>query len=215
MESTSQSKVWSAKQATIVAAVSFVIGLPIGYVAHGPSVAQANAPVPTAIVSAPAAQPEAVAPPISTENVTAEQLQAASKQAAVPLEEQLKKNPKDFKLLVQAGEMYYHHGAYSDAGSYYKRALEVKDDVIVRNQYASSLFYLGDADGALQQYGKVLDKSPKNDIALFNSGMIRYKAKKDFAGAIKSWQTLLKDYPNHPQREKVQSLIDKVSKEKA
>ena len=214
MESNSQSKVWTVKQASIVAIFCFAIGLPIGFVAHGPTVARASAPVPTAIVP-PAPQPEAIAPPISTPNPTAEQLQAASKQAAVPLEEQLKKHPKDFKLLVQAGEMYYHHGAYADAGAYYKRALEVKDDVALRNQYASTLFYQGDADGALLQYGKVLDKNPKNDIALFNSGMIRYKSKKDAAGAVKAWETLLKDYPNHPQRERVQSLIDKASKEKA
>ena len=217
MESTSQSKVWTAKQATIVATFCFLIGLPIGYLANAPAVAKANAPAPTALAmpAAQPAQPEAIAPPISSENVTPEQLQAASKQAAVPLEEQLKKNPKDFKLLVQAGEMYYHHGAYAEAGAYYKRALAVKDEVVVRNQYASTLFYQGDADGALQQYAKVLEKNPKNEIALFNTGMIRYKSKKDFDGAIKSWQTLLKDYPNHPQRDKVQSLIDKASKEKA
>jgi len=50
------------------------------------------------------------------------------------LEDQLKKNPKDFTLLVQAGEMYYHHGAFTDAATYYKRALAVKDNPLVRNQ---------------------------------------------------------------------------------
>jgi cytochrome c-type biogenesis protein CcmH/NrfG len=43
--------------------------------------------------------------------------------------------------------------------------------------------------------------------------MIRYKAKKDAKGAIEMWQTLLKDYPNHPQKARVQSLIDQASKQ--
>ncbi len=215
------SSTWSIQQASLVAAFCFVLGIAIGFVAHGPNVAHANAPVAvasTADAMPPNAMPpEAanapIAPPISNPNPSPEQLKAAGKQAAGSLVDQLKKNPKDFKLLVQAGEMYYHHGAFADAASYYKRALEVQDNPLVRNQYASTLYYQNDADGALQQYGRVLAKSPKNEVALFNTGMIRLKAKKDPKGAIESWQTLLKDYPNHPQKARVQSLIDQAAKQ--
>jgi cytochrome c-type biogenesis protein CcmH/NrfG len=221
MNSNTPSKTWSLLQASLFAAFCFALGIAIGFVAHGPNVAQANAPV---VVATPAdamppnaMPPEAgnaaIAPPISNPNPSPEDLKAASKKAAGSLEDQLKKNPKDFKLLVQAGEMYYHHGAFADAASYYKRALDVQDNPLVRNQFASTLYYQGDADGALQQYSKVLAKSPKNEVALFNIGMIRFKAKKDPKGAIQSWQTLLKDYPNHPQKDKVQSLIDQASKQ--
>lgn len=211
MDSKSQPSFWTVKQATITASICFVVGVAIGYIGHGPNVAHANAPVPVA-VSAPAVAPgpQAIAPPISNPNPTPQQLIAASKQAAMPLQEQLKKNPKDFNLLVQAGEMYYHHGAFADAASFYKRALEVKDNPAVRNQYASTLYYQGDADGALKQYGLVLNKDTKNEIALFNTGMIRFKSKNDAKGAIESWETLLKDYPNHPKRAQVQSLIDQA-----
>ena len=211
MDSKPQSTLWTVKQATITASICFVVGVAMGYIGHGPNVVRANAPAPVAI-STPAAAPgpEATAPPISNPNPSPEQLRAASKQAAMPLQEQLKKNPKDFTLLVQAGEMYYHHGAYADAASFYKRALEVKDNPAVRNQYASTLFYQGDADGALKQYSLVLDKDSKNEIALFNTGVIRLKSKNDAKGAIESWQTLLKDYPNHPKRAQVQSLIDQA-----
>ena len=210
---------WSLLQASLFAAVCFAIGIAIGFVAHGPNVAHANAPVPPAVAAPAKAMPpaaaaaEAIAPPISNPNPSPEELKAAGKQAAGSLVDQLKKNPKDFKLLVQAGEMYYHHQAFADAASYYKRALEVQDNPLVRNQYASTLYYQGDADGALQQYGKVLAKNPKNEVALFNTGMIRLKAKKDAKGAIEMWQTLLKDYPNHPQKDKVQGLIDQASKQ--
>jgi cytochrome c-type biogenesis protein CcmH/NrfG len=211
MDSNRQSSRWTVKQATITAVICFVVGVAIGYIGHGPTVARANAPVPTA-VSAPTEMPpsQAIAPPLANPNPTPEQLKAASKQAAMPLQEQLKKNPKDFTLLVQAGEMYYHHGAFADAASFYKRALDVNDNPAVRNQYASTLFYLGDADGALKQYSQVLAKDSKNEIALFNTGMIRLKSKNDSKGAIESWETLLRDYPNHPKRAQVQSLIDQI-----
>jgi cytochrome c-type biogenesis protein CcmH/NrfG len=217
MNPNTPSKTWSIQQASIIAAFCFVLGIGIGFVAHGPNVAKATAPAPMAAAMPeampPTAAPEAIAPPISTPNPTPEQLKAAGKQAAGSLVDQLKQNPKDFKLLVQAGEMYYHHGAFADAASYYKRALDVQDNPLVRNQYASTLYYQGDADGALQQYSKVLTKNPKNEVALFNVGMVRLKAKKDAKGAIESWQTLLKDYPNHPQKAKVQSLIDQAAKQ--
>ena len=137
-------------------------------------------------------------------------MKAASAQAALPVLERLKSNPRNFKLLVEAGEMYYHHGTYAEAAAYYRRALAVQDNLAVRNQYASALFYQGDADAALRQYGKVLKASPTNDIALFNSGMIKFKAKNDAKGAIELWQKLLEAYPNHPQRERVHKMIEQA-----
>jgi cytochrome c-type biogenesis protein CcmH/NrfG len=216
MDSKSQSNLWTVQQAIITATICFAVGVAIGYIGHGPNVARANAPARVA-VSAPAEAvgPQAIAPPISNPNPSPEQLMAASKQAAMPLQEQLKKHPKDFTLLVQAGEMYYHHGAFADAASFYKRALDVKDDPAIRNQYASTFYYQGDADGALKQYNLVLEKDAKNAIALLNTGMIRYKAKKDPKGAIESWQSFLKNYPNDPRGAKVQTLIEEASKAKA
>lgn len=214
-----QSSVWTVKQASITAALCFAIGVGIGFVAHGPAVPKVSASTaaPMMAASMPPSVPEStsIAPPISTPNPTPDQLKAASRQATVPVLEQLQKDPKNFKLLVQVAERYYHHGAFADATPYYKRALDVEDNPLVRNQYASTLYYQGDADGALAQYGRVLDKLPTNDVALFNVGMIRLKAKKDPKGAVESWNKLLKAYPNHPQREKVQSLIDRASKQSA
>jgi cytochrome c-type biogenesis protein CcmH/NrfG len=216
MDSKSQSSNWTVKQAAIIATCCFVLGVAIGFMAHGPNAAPKPAPVPVAESMPsmpPAAAQEAMAPPISTDTPSPEQLKAAGKKATMPLMEQLQKNPKDFKLLVQVGEMYYHHGAFADAGSFYKRALDVKDSVPVRNQYASTFYFQGDADAALQQYDRVLKQDAKNEVALFNSGMVHYKLKKDPKGAIQLWQTLLKDYPNHPHRAQVQSLIDQASKQ--
>ena len=140
-------------------------------------------------------------------------MKEASAKAAGTVLERLKSNPKNFELLVAAGEMYFNHKSYPEAAAYYERALDVKDQAAVRNRYASTLFYAGDADGALKQYAKVLEKDPRNDIALFNQGMIRLKAKNDRTGAIDSWTKLLAAFPNHPHRDQVQKMIDDASKQ--
>jgi tetratricopeptide (TPR) repeat protein len=211
---TTQSNRWTVQQASLTAALCFVVGGAIGFVAHGPAAPVTVAKAPAAM-AASAPEPSSMAPPISTPAPSPEQLKAAGSKAAIPVLDQLKKEPKNFKLLVQAGEMYFHHGAFAEASGYYKRALEVEDNPLVRNQYANALFNQGDADGALKQYGQVLEKKPTNDIALFNIGMIRFTAKKDSKGAVESWQKLLKAYPDHPQRERVQALIDKAQKQQS
>jgi len=213
MTPNAQASSWTVKQAVVTAAICFAIGIAVGFVAHGPKTVKTVAAATMMNATAPA--PSTIAPAISTPNPTPDQLKAASAQAAVPVLERLQKDPKNFKLLVQAGEMYYHHGAYADAASFYERALAAEDNPAVRNQYASALFYQGKADAALQQYDRVLKTSPTNDIALFNSGMVRLKAKNDPKGAIQSWERLLKAYPNHPQRQQVQSLIDKAAQQQS
>lgn len=215
MTSSQQAASWSAKNAYILACICLAIGIVSGFIAHGP-VKPEVAPTPVAVEQPEAVQPgaeAAIAPPVSTPDPSPEQLQAASNQAAMPVLEMLKKDPKNFKLLVAAGEMYYHHGAYDKACGFYERALKVEDNVLVRNQYASALFYEGKADAAIQQYEQVLKKVPTNDVALFNDGMIRMEAKQDKKTAVVLWKKLLAAHPDHPQKERVQHLIDTVSKE--
>lgn len=210
---TSTATGWTAKQAYGMAILCLVVGIVLGYLVHGPVAAapQQNAAVATSPV-APA--PALIAPPESNPQPISAEMKAASTQAATPVLERLRSNPKDFKLLVVAGEMYYHHGAYAEAARYYVRALAVQDNIAVRNQYASALFYQGDADGALRQYAKVLKTNPTNDVALFNSGMIKFTAKNDAKDAVEFWQKLLQAYPNHPQRDRVQKMIDRASQSK-
>lgn len=208
MSTDCQTNFWTAKQAYITALICLVLGIAVGYLARGPSLPAAST---HAAISPPAmGKPAAMAPPLN-EQLSPAEMKAASKQAATAVLERLKTDPSNFKLLVEAGEMYYHHGAYAEAATYYARALEVQDNIPVRNQYARALFYYGDADGALRQYATVLKTNPTNDIALFNSGMIKLKAKGDANGAVELWRKLLAAYPNHPQRDRVQEMIERAS----
>jgi cytochrome c-type biogenesis protein CcmH/NrfG len=61
--------------------------------------------------------------------------------------------------------------------------------------------------GALSQLNQVLKEKPKDVNALFNLGMIEYRGKNDAAGAIATWERLLKNNPNLDRKTIVQQLI--------
>lgn len=210
MTSATEETGWTSKQAYGMAIICLVIGVVLGFLLHGPATPEWHS---ISAASAPSVTRPVLPPPSKPQPSPAE-MKVASAQAAAPVLERLKSNPSDFKLLVEAGEMYYQHGAYAEAAGYYERALVLQDKVILRNQYASALFYMGDTDGALQQYANVLKVDPTNDVALFNSAMIKYKANNDAKGALELWEKLLKTHPNHLQRDEVEKMIDLASHSK-
>jgi tetratricopeptide (TPR) repeat protein len=201
---------WTTTQAYLMGVICLALGVAVGFLMRGSATAATitNHPA-TRPIAQP--QPTVIAPPLSNPQPSPAEMKNASAQAAMPILARLEAKPKDFKLLLQAGEMYYQHGAYAEAAGYYDRALAVQDNAAVRNQYASALFYQGDADGALREYANVLQAQPANDIALFNSGMVKYRAKNDAKGAVELWQKLLNTNPNHPQRDRIQKMIDKAA----
>jgi cytochrome c-type biogenesis protein CcmH/NrfG len=72
---------------------------------------------------------------------------------------------------------------------------------------ASCLYYSGDVDGALARLNQNLKYDPKDANSLFNLGMIRYRGKKDPAGAIAAWQELLRANPNLDRKPAVEKMI--------
>ncbi len=200
---------WTNRQVFATAAICLALGVTLGFLLHGP---RAQNQVRAGTLSSQGGRTWPTLPPSANPQPTPAERTTVSSQAAGPILESLKSNPRDFKLLVMAGEIYYRHGAYAEAASYYKRALAVKDSSMLRNQYANALFKNGEVDTALQQYAQVLKADPTNDVALFNSGVIKLQSKNDSKGAVRMWKKLLDVYPNHPHRDEVQDMIDGASR---
>jgi tetratricopeptide (TPR) repeat protein len=127
-----------------------------------------------------------------------------------PVFEKLKSDPNNIELLAQAGNVEMKGNDPKSAAGYYERALKVKDDLDIRTNLANAYFRAGDADQSLAELAKVLKADPKNDKALYNTGVVKLMGKNDPKGAIASWQTLLKYYPNHPHKAQVQEMIKRV-----
>jgi cytochrome c-type biogenesis protein CcmH/NrfG len=140
--------------------------------------------------------------------LTFEQMKQRADMQASTLIEKSKSEPKNVGLLVAIAGIYQVDHQFTEAASYYDRALESDPtNVPARTELASCLYYSGGTDGALSQLNKVLKDNPGDINALFNLGVIRYQGKNDPAGAVTAWQKLLQTNPNLERKPLVEQLI--------
>lgn len=188
---------WTAREAYLLAMVTLFVGLIAGYLFHGSSAPSTTAAAPTAS-SAPAA-PESLQSP--------EQL----KVMVQPMLDAARANPADPKPLIEVGNAYYDHRFYPQAIEYYQKALALKpDDVNVRTDMGTAMWYSGSPKEAVAEFEKSLKIDPNHAQTLFNMGIVKLDGLKDRAGAIAAWQRLLETNPNYPDRQKVQELMQKA-----
>ena len=201
-------RTWSTEHVFFVAVGCLFLGIFAGYFLRG------NTPAPAAdvaqqSVSAPAAQ-------ANNDQQTAEQLAKAAAQQAAPLVARLKDDPKNVQLLNEVGNIYYDAKQYAQAISYYKQSLAVHPgDSDVRTDMGTAYFYSGDPDSAITELNTVLKSTPDHANALFNLGIVKWQGKSDPAGAAEAWDRLLKLHPDHPQRQKIESLLAEVRQQRA
>lgn len=193
---------WQAKQVYLMAAVCLVVGLIVGYLLRGSS--SSGLPATTSTSAAPTVNKSVGQMP------SLEQMKHMADKQAEPLLTQLKDKPNDPALLVQIGDVYKSAHQFKEAADYYGKSLEANpNDVAVRTDMASCLFYSGDPDRALAQLEQSLQYDPADANTLFNLGVIKLRGKKDVKGALVAWQQLLDKNPKLDARKKteVQKLI--------
>lgn len=197
-------------QVYLMAGLSLLIGLAIGYVLHAgqqqpgaqpPAQNQSLAPTP-APVTPPAKQP------------TLDDFHKMADSQAAPLLNKLKSDPKNSKVLEQVGATYYAGHQFKSAAEYYGKAAQADPrNTALRVKLAGALFQSGNPNGAITQLNQVLEQEPNNPNALFNLGAIKLSAKKDPKGALSAWTQLLKTNPqlDPAHKAQVESLIDKLN----
>ncbi len=193
-----------AKQVYAAAGSCLVIGLAIGYFFLGshatPRIARSHsaASAPNAVATYNGAHPQ----------LTIEQMKQMADVQASSLIEKSKSEAKNAGLLVQIAGIYQASHQFKEAAAYFEKALSIDPkNASARTEMASCLYYSGDADGAVAQLNQVLKSNPKDANALFNIGMIKYRGKKDPAGALAAWQQLLKTNPNLDRKPVVEQMI--------
>jgi len=209
VEPKSTASAWPSKQVYTMAAVCLVVGLALGYLFRGsqsPAAAVPAQPQPSNAANGMTAGAHPQMP-------TLEQMKQMADKKAAPLLEKLKSDPNNTELLNQAGNIYEATHQFQEAIVYYDRALKVDPkNVAIRTEMASSMFYNGDVDGAIDQLQQALRYDPKDANSLFNLGMIKWQGKQDAKGALAAWQELLKSNPQLADDKKtsVQKLIADV-----
>lgn len=191
---------WPAPQAYILAAITLLIGIAVGYLLRGSG---SESPTPSATASTSTAAPSSLSLPGSASVPTAVNVQ--------PLLTQLQSRPNDPALLTDIANAYYDGQQYAQAIEYYQRALKLRPaDVNVRTDMATAMWYSGNADGALQQFEQSLKYQPNHAQTLFNMGIVKWQGKNDGQAALQLWEKLLATNPNYPDRQKVLDMMQKV-----
>ena len=187
----SESSPWT--RVYLKAAICLVVGLAVGYLLRG-SRSSASSVLPAASVAKSSVRAGAMGAR-EMPGGAGHMQQMADKQAA-PLLERLKSDPNNSALLIQVGGIYHTTHQFKQAAEYYDKALQVDPkNVAIRTKLASSLFRMGDADGAIVQLNQALSYDPKDANALFDLGVVKLNGKQDGKGALAAWQRLLKSNP--------------------
>ena len=195
-------KLWTSKEAYLLAAFCLLLGVALGYLFRG-SASPAATPV-----AASTATPQGSSFQKQQSDPNA---QAALAQAAAPLLEVVNKDPNDFDSLVKLGNLYYDGQQFPNAIQYYERALAIHpDNPDVRTDMGTAYWYTGNAEKALAAMETSLKYRPGHPQTLFNLGWVRWQGKQDPKGAIEAWQQLLKANPDYPQRQQVEQYIAKA-----
>jgi len=198
---------WTAREAYLLAAVCLLVGIVVGYVFRGSSPAVPNV--------ASAASPSAGAPPVAGNQAPSHSPETV-KLMAEPLLAALKVDPKNFKTLVDLGNLYYDNHVYNDAIGYYTRALELKpEDHNVRTDLGTAHWYSGQPQKAIVEYERALKSQPAYGPTLMNLGVVRMEGLKDARGAIAAWEQLLKSNPDYPDKARVLEMISRAKDQKS
>ena len=132
-------------------------------------------------------------------------------QAVAPLLATLKTSPDDFNTIVQVANLYYDGQQYPEAVKYYQLAVKSQPtNADLLTDLGTSIWYTGDADGAIAEFQTALKYRPDHPGTLFNLGIVRWQGKLDPKGAVQAWEELLRRNPNFPQKQQVQEYIERA-----
>ena len=145
-------------------------------------------------------------------------------QDAQMMEAALKSDPGNAGLLVQLGNLYYDWGEeevskkgelaqplekWTKAVHYYKQALDVEPgNVNVRVDMANLLRYTGDVDEALGHYRTAIKQDPKHPQARINLVLALGQLKKDYKGAVREYDALMKAIPEQAANTALKQEVD-------
>jgi cytochrome c-type biogenesis protein CcmH/NrfG len=195
-------QLWKPAVVYGMASACLLLGLAAGYLLRGSgSTAKATTTANSGVATSPASSPQGQMP-------TLDQMKHMADKQVAPLVEKLQNDPKNKDVLLRVAYFYKSAHQFKEAASYFNQALHLDEkNVAVRTELASCLYYDGDVDGALAQLEQSVKLSPKDANSLFNLGMIRWKGKKDAAGAIRAWQQLLASNPKLDRKPIVERMI--------
>lgn len=124
--------------------------------------------------------------------------------------ERVKAEPENAALNVQAGNILFDSGRFSEAIPYYQKALSREPnnpDVMV--DLGVCYFNLEDYRKAQEQFERALKIDPRHINALYNMGVVSVQFK-EINKLIEYWGMLREVAPNSPQAQRAQMILNEL-----
>jgi len=128
----------------------------------------------------------------------------------------LAEDPHNRAAIIALANAYYDSGNWRQAIQYYERALALDPhDPDILTDLGTSYRNSGNSDRAFQYYQQALHQNPDHLNARYNLGIVYAYDRKDFTGAIREWEYLLRVAPTFPHAAKMRETIASFKKKLA
>jgi cytochrome c-type biogenesis protein CcmH/NrfG len=163
--------------------------------------------------------PVPAAAPVQQSSAAPASGQAGGRQAPVldqarvdQLTATLKSNPQDTTALVQLANVYFDAERFTDAISWYEKALALDPkNPDVSTDLGVSYYYTNRTDEALKRFEESLKINPKHTKTLLNKGIVLAFGKEDLKGAAAEWQKVVDLAPGTPEGEAAKRALEGVA----
>jgi tetratricopeptide (TPR) repeat protein len=161
--------------------------------------------------AAPRTPPPAAA--ASSEQAPAGQRTAAplDESRAAALKRSAEENPRDPRVRIELGNLYFDSERFDEAVRWYDDALKIEPgNVSASTDLGISYYYMNQPDRALKQFERSLEIDPLHTKTLLNVGIVRAYGKNDLDGAVKAWQRVVEIGPDSPEGKVARQALDAV-----
>jgi cytochrome c-type biogenesis protein CcmH/NrfG len=134
--------------------------------------------------------------PSTTANGQAQSQNDETKQAIINLEAEVTANPENFQNWISLGHLYYDSNKPEKAIGAYTKSLEFHSgDSNLLTDLGVMYRRTKQPEKALESFNQAIAKDPSHLPSRFNKGIVLMYDLDDSAGAIKTWEELLKIDP--------------------
>jgi tetratricopeptide (TPR) repeat protein len=157
--------------------------------------------------------PRTASPPAAERAAPSGQSSAAplDESRATTLAQAAARDPRDVRVRLELGNLYFDAERFEDAVRWYEQALVIEPrNVSASTDLGISYYYMNQPDRALQQFDRSLAIDPRHTKTLLNLGIVRAFGKDDLAGATEAWQRVVEYAPDTPEGKRAKQALDSV-----
>ena len=121
-------------------------------------------------------------------------------------------DPKNTTALVQLANVYFDAERFTDAISWYEKALALDPkNPDVSTDLGVSYYYTNRTDEALKRFEESLRINPKHTKTLLNKGIVLAFGKQDLRGAQAEWEKVVSLAPNSPEGQAAKRALEGIA----